>query len=247
MAIVKLLHDAGFVFVPKSLGVDFRKSPGPQHVQRIFHGRAELHDQQGRYGFSEGETHRRLLDVKRLPWTGKKAANRLQWWDEKPYAERLIGSIRRECLDHVIVLGELHLRRIFTRYTADYHGARTHLALEKDAPTPRRVQTATDGHVVAFPGSWRIASPLRTTRRLRRSVDRSTLRVDVTLRVCAERLRVCVRPRHRAIVFVTAFTRDASAASRDGFGEGQASSTPLLRSVRQEETESVWKRPNVIH
>jgi hypothetical protein len=70
---------------------------------------------------------------------------------QNPYAERLIGSIRRECLDHVIVLGERHLRRILTRYTAYYHGARTHLALAKDAPTPRRVQTATEGHVVAFP------------------------------------------------------------------------------------------------
>jgi hypothetical protein len=70
---------------------------------------------------------------------------------QNPYAERLIGSIRRECLDHVIVLGERHLRRILTRHTAYYHGARTHLALEKDAPTSRRVHTPTEGHVVAFP------------------------------------------------------------------------------------------------
>jgi putative transposase len=70
---------------------------------------------------------------------------------QNPYAERLIGSIRRECLDHVIVLSERHLRRILTRYTAYYHGARTHLALEKDAPTPRRIQTPTEGRVVAFP------------------------------------------------------------------------------------------------
>ena len=70
---------------------------------------------------------------------------------QNPYAERLIGSIRRECLDHVIVLGERHLRRLLTAYLAYYHGARTHLALEKDAPTPRRVQTPTEGSVVAFP------------------------------------------------------------------------------------------------
>jgi putative transposase len=70
---------------------------------------------------------------------------------QNPYAERLIGSVRRECLDHVIVLGERHLRRILTRYTTYYHGARTHLALEKDAPTPQRIQTPTEGHVVAFP------------------------------------------------------------------------------------------------
>ena len=55
------------------------------------------------------------------------------WQD--PYAERLIGSIRRECLDHVIVLSERHLRRLLTAHLTYYHGARTHLALEKDAPT----------------------------------------------------------------------------------------------------------------
>jgi putative transposase len=70
---------------------------------------------------------------------------------QNPYVERLIGSIRRECLNHVIVLGERHLRRLLTAYFIYYHGARTHLALEKDAPTPRRVQTPTEGHVVAFP------------------------------------------------------------------------------------------------
>ena len=58
-----------------------------------------------------------------------------------PYAERLIGSIRRECLDHVIVLGEHHLRRILTSYGVYYHGARTHLALAKDAPKSRRSRT----------------------------------------------------------------------------------------------------------
>ena len=70
---------------------------------------------------------------------------------QNPYAERVIGSIRRECLNHVIVLGEHHLRRLLTAYLTYYHGARTHLALEKDAPTPRRVQVPTEGRVVAFP------------------------------------------------------------------------------------------------
>ena len=69
---------------------------------------------------------------------------------QNPYAERLIGSIRRECLDHVIVLGERHLRRLLTAYLTYYHGARTHLSLAKDAPTPRRVQAVTDGDVIAF-------------------------------------------------------------------------------------------------
>src|SRR6202040_2135829 len=53
------------------------------------------------------------------------------------YAERLIGSIRRECLDHVIVFSERHLRHLLLCYMKYYNGARTHLSLEKDAPVSR--------------------------------------------------------------------------------------------------------------
>src|ERR1700726_292513 len=56
------------------------------------------------------------------------------------FAERLIGSIRRECLDHVIVLRELHLRRILKSYADYYNGGRTHRSLHKDAPISRSVQ-----------------------------------------------------------------------------------------------------------
>jgi transposase InsO family protein len=69
---------------------------------------------------------------------------------QNPYAERLIGSLRRECLDHVIILSQMHLRRLLARYVSYYHGARTHLSLGKDAPTPRRVHAPTEGRVVAF-------------------------------------------------------------------------------------------------
>jgi transposase InsO family protein len=56
------------------------------------------------------------------------------------FAERLIGSLRRECLDHVIALGEAHLRRILKNYAAYYNGVRTHRSLQKDAPVSRPVQ-----------------------------------------------------------------------------------------------------------
>jgi transposase InsO family protein len=56
------------------------------------------------------------------------------------FAERLIGSVRRECLDHIIVLGEAHLRRILRSYACYYNGIRTHRSLKKDAPISRRVQ-----------------------------------------------------------------------------------------------------------
>jgi transposase InsO family protein len=67
---------------------------------------------------------------------------------QSPYVERLIGSIRRECLNHVIVLGENHLRRIMRSYIAYYHRSRTHLSLCKDAPEPRAKQPPKCGPVI---------------------------------------------------------------------------------------------------
>src|SRR5271156_4385634 len=63
--------------------------------------------------------------------------------------ERLIGTIRRGCLDHVLIIGTRHLRRILASYAAYYNQTRTHLALQKDAPLRRPVQRC--GHVVAIP------------------------------------------------------------------------------------------------
>ena len=57
------------------------------------------------------------------------------------YAERLIGSIRRDCLDHIVVFGERHLRHLLNSYQEYYNGVRTHLSLRKDLPIPRDVQT----------------------------------------------------------------------------------------------------------
>jgi transposase InsO family protein len=53
------------------------------------------------------------------------------------YAERLVGTVRRECLDQMIIFGETHLRRILSIYAAYYNQTRTHLALNKDAPLQR--------------------------------------------------------------------------------------------------------------
>ena len=65
------------------------------------------------------------------------------------YAERLIGTLRRECLDQMVIFGEAHLRRILSAYAAYYNQARTHLALRKDAPLHRAVQRS--GAIVAIP------------------------------------------------------------------------------------------------
>src|SRR5712675_403616 len=56
------------------------------------------------------------------------------------FAERLIGSLRRECLDHIIVLGEMHLRRVLKSYADYYNCVRTHRSLDKDAPVTRQIQ-----------------------------------------------------------------------------------------------------------
>ena len=70
---------------------------------------------------------------------------------QNPYVEPLIGSIRRECLDHVIVLSELHLKRILQDYLDYYHHSRTHLSLERNSPIPRSVDPQGAGDVLATP------------------------------------------------------------------------------------------------
>jgi putative transposase len=70
---------------------------------------------------------------------------------QNPFAERLIGSIRRECLNHVFVLSRRHLRRILTGYFAYYQQTRTHLALDKDAPDLRPIEPPGVGRIVQLP------------------------------------------------------------------------------------------------
>ena len=70
---------------------------------------------------------------------------------DNPYAERLIGTLRRECLDNVIVLHERHLRRVLPSYIDFYHRWRVHQSLEMDAPAHRPVQPPELGEVIEFP------------------------------------------------------------------------------------------------
>ena len=75
-------------------------------------------------------------------------APRSPW--QNPHCEWLIGSIRRECLDHVIVLGERHLLRVLRIYASYYHASRTHRSLDDDCPNPRAVEPPEMGNVVAL-------------------------------------------------------------------------------------------------
>lgn len=77
------------------------------------------------------------------------SAPRSPW--QNPYVERVIGSIRRDCLDHVIVLNERHLRRILRDYLDYYHSCRTHLSLSKDPPDSRPAESVEAGNIVALP------------------------------------------------------------------------------------------------
>ena len=76
-------------------------------------------------------------------------APRSPW--QNPYVERVIGSIRRECLDHVVIFNESHLRRVLSSYVDYYQSTRTHLSLDKDCPDPRLIQSRRIGRVVAIP------------------------------------------------------------------------------------------------
>jgi transposase InsO family protein len=100
-----------------------------------------IRDRDGAYGHA---FRRRLyaMGIRDRP-----TAPRSPW--QNGYAERLIGSIRRECLDHVIVLGEAHLRRVLRSYVGYYNGLRTHLSLGKDAPFRRRVERS--GPIIRHP------------------------------------------------------------------------------------------------
>ena len=79
-----------------------------------------------------------VLSAPRSPW-------------QRAFVERVIGTIRRECLDHLIVFNQASLRRTLGSYFKYYHRSRTHLSLQKDSPEPRVVEPPEMGRVVAVP------------------------------------------------------------------------------------------------
>ena len=81
---------------------------------------------------------REVITAPRSPW-------------QNAYVERVIGSIRRECLDHILIFNERHLRRVLSSYVDYYQGTRTHLSLDKDSPDSRPIMPPKIGKVVAIP------------------------------------------------------------------------------------------------
>ena len=87
----------------------------------------------------------------------------------RAYIARVIGTIRRECLDHVIVFNEVSLCGHLKLFLEYYHQSRTHLSLEKDTPEGRSAPAAGVGACSSGTASWRAASSVRTSRRLNRA------------------------------------------------------------------------------
>jgi len=121
----------------------------------------------GRYTGQLETDDTRDFNVWNRPWVAKAAclsASSAAEWPERPrianptaprspwqnlYCERVIGSIRRECLDHVIVLNERHLFRILSDYFDYDHTCRPHLSLDRNSPTPRAVELPSPGQAIS--------------------------------------------------------------------------------------------------
>jgi transposase InsO family protein len=132
------------------------------HFNVTAHPTAEWTAQQLREAFPFDQIPRYLLrdrdrifgaefgkDVKAMGIKEVLSAPRSPW--QRAYVERVIGTIRRECLDHVIVFNEAALYQHMKSFVAYYHESRTHLSLNKDAPEPRSVHPPELGTVVAIP------------------------------------------------------------------------------------------------
>ncbi len=102
-----------------------------------------IRDRDGIYG-SQFRKRVKSMDIEEIL-----TAPRSPW--QNAYVERMIGSIRRDCLDHIVVLNERQLKRILTSYFSYYHRWRTHLSLEMDSPSSRPMQQQGSGIVVQFP------------------------------------------------------------------------------------------------
>jgi putative transposase len=87
--------------------------------------------------------------IKRMGIHEVRIAPRAPW--QNPFVERVIGSIRRECLDHFLILSEAHLRRLLHAYAAYYDTMRPHQSLDNKSPQPRAIEPPSCGRIIAIP------------------------------------------------------------------------------------------------
>ena len=146
------------VFVLVVLAHDRRRI---RHVAVTAHPTAAWAAQQLREAFPWDEAPRYLLHDRDHAFDGLGATATAMGIEEvvtaphapwqNPFVERFVGSARRECFDHVIAFNEAGVRRLMTLYGSYYEKARTHLALDKDAPIPRPIMPPGQGDIVALP------------------------------------------------------------------------------------------------
>lgn len=121
-------------WLSNQIGTAFSNQPIPRFLVRdrdaLF--KQKFHDQIRKLGIEE------VVTAPHSPW-------------QNSYVERAIGSIRRECLNHVIVVNERHLRRILSSYTKYYNESRTHMSLGYDSPIPRPIEPPGTGTIIAVP------------------------------------------------------------------------------------------------
>jgi len=153
-----------------------------------------LRDRDGIYGL-EFQRRAEALGLEEL-----RIAPRSPW--QSPYVERLIGSVRRECLDHVIVINQAHLRCLLNASLTYYHRSRTHLALDKDAPEPRPVQGPEDHAETNPAGPERSAiskwAPRHQRADARRTIRNSRSRMPVTINAVSPARAPGSRPETRS-------------------------------------------------
>ena len=121
-------------WLPRQLTEAFPWDTAPRYLPR---------DRDAAYGsvFSKRSAAMVITEVVTAP--------RSPW--QNAYVERVIGSIRQECLDHLVIFDEHHLRPVRSSYVDYYHRTRTHLGLEKDCPDPRQIQLRPNDRVIAIP------------------------------------------------------------------------------------------------
>jgi transposase InsO family protein len=146
------------VFVLVLLAHDRRRI---RHVAVTAHPTAAWTAQQLREAFPWDEAPRYLIHDRDHAFDGLGATARAMGIEDvvtaphapwqNPFVERFAGSARRECFDHAIAFNEAGVRKLMTRYGAYYEKARTHLALDKDAPIPHPVMPPSEGDIVVIP------------------------------------------------------------------------------------------------
>ena len=128
-------------FLRHQLNIVLRRAPHRLRLRGSDRARYLVRDNDGAYG-QTFKARVRAMGIRDRPISPGSP------W-QNPYIERLIGTLRRDCLDHVLIFNERHLRRVLTSYSVYYNKTRTHLGLSKDAPLGRAVQRF--GIVVATP------------------------------------------------------------------------------------------------